>query len=150
MKKHVRLISFIMAFVILLASVAVINREVEAKSKIKDGKYWFMPDYCTKFSIKKKKMTIKITNEGILYGNNQKKVGKKMTIPVAKNCKYYDGWFDKRNGKKGEDKITYSTLKSNISQRRIRHKRTKSLGSVAYSSFEVKNGKVVKITFFTM
>lgn len=143
---------FIMVMGIILATCSVngFTSEAKSKSKVANGTYHFSSNRCKKFVVKNKKLSIQVTGDGITKDGNDSFSKKTMKIPVAKNCKYYEKYFDRSNGQSATKKCSYKIVNKNISYDRKYFRRTGYNNNVGLSSFVVKNGKVVKVIYFFM
>lgn len=142
----------IILFSIFLATFVIIAvNPVYADAKVKNGTYYFSSCMTTTFKVKGGKMTLKVTGtEGITKKGSSSFKKKKMTVKVAKNCKYYNSYFMRGTGESGKSKSTYSQVKKNISFDRSWYKENGYYNNAGLSSFVVKKGKIVKIIYFSM
>ena len=140
------------ALMILLVFVMCNDMYSYARQKVTDGTYSFAPTACSKFVIRNKMLTLKVTGTSAYIEQNEnpsfKK--KKMVFPVAKDCKYYVVSVNQRTLETTTRKINYKTIKNHISSAR-RSFRNYGYGfSTKYCTLIiVNNGKVVKIKYFT-
>lgn len=147
MKMKLRLKHTIITLMMIIAAFTIINAgSINASAKVKNGTYLFSSCNTKTFKVKKNKLTIKMTGK---YGEITKKGNttfskKKMTVKVAKNCKYYTKYFSRTTGKQSISKSTYKKVKNYIDGD------TSKTNNVGLSEFRVKNGKVVKIIYFSM
>ena len=143
-----KILTMIMSFAILFAFVFSNSIDTEAKSKVKNGTYNFAPTNCSKFVVKGKKLTIKMSGATIEKKGSSSFSKKSMTIPVAKKCKYYTVSVDRRTLKTVKTKSNYKAIKSFVSADYRYHKRTGFYGNNFMSRIIVKKGKVVRVEYY--
>ncbi len=142
------ILTMAMTFALLFVLIFSSNTDVEAKSKVKNGTYNFAPTNCSKFVVKGKKLTIKMSGATIEKKGSSSFSKKSMTIPVAKKCKYYTVSVDRRTLKTVKTKSNYKAIKSFVSADYRYHKRTGFYGNSYMSRIIVKKGKVVRVEYY--
>ena len=92
-------------------------------------------------------MTIKLKGSTFLKNNDVNTGKKNVTIPVAKNCKYYVLEFNFRNGNKNIYKSNYKSIKKRITGDRMKYKRLGFCSNRGMTEIVIKKGKIVKVTY---
>ncbi len=146
-RKMKRIITVVMAIIILVTSVGSYKFDSEAASKLKNGTYTFAPGNCTKFVVKNKRITIKLKGSSFLINNDASTGKKAISMPVSKKCKYIAQEFDRTNGQQSKHKASYKKVKGWIKDCRAAKVRTGYPNTMGMVTIVVKNGKIVKVQY---
>jgi len=146
--------NFLIAVSIVLLTVAMpASNTARAEAKVQDGKYYFSPCMVTKFQIKDGVLVLKIDKAdatGISKNNNKNYKKYKLKVKVSKNCKYRFMDYNRMTGDSLTGKMDYKEMKNAIKGDRDFYKESGYASNFADSCIDVKNNKVVKITYVHM
>lgn len=144
---------FTIVSIVLLVVIMSLKSPVVAEAKMQDGTYYFSSNVVTKFQIKDGVLVLKIDKDdtsGINKTNNANYKKYKLKVKVSKKCKYRSMEYVRGTGKSYSGKSSYKKIKNAIDGDRSFYKETGYGNNVADYCIEVKNNKVVKITYTHM